>query len=131
MNALPDTFTGELTVVLNDRDPFVSLRNIMLLRLLGAEGDPRRAVDAALHYWYSVLLPGQYHVEILSVLLDIRMKASERSSSQDHNYDLGARSSLRFLVDADSDLCWIIPAFLRAPEIYDSEDAKKELARVR
>ncbi|KZV67124.1 hypothetical protein PENSPDRAFT_62747 [Peniophora sp. CONT] len=130
VNALPDTFQGELTITLNDRDPFVSLRNIMLLRLLGADGDPRRAADAALHHWYSVLLPRQYHTEILALLSEMGLKLLEDQPSGADGYKLGVLSSLQVIMGAGSYLRGLTAAFC-AQDKYTAADAKAELNGIR
>lgn len=53
-----------MTVLLNDRDPYIWLRNVLLLLILGTVSDKHRAADIALHLWYSALLPSAYKAEI-------------------------------------------------------------------
>lgn len=60
VNSLPERYTGELTILLNDLEPSVSSRNLILLMLLGNIQDEAVAADMALHFWYSVFVPTRY-----------------------------------------------------------------------
>lgn len=42
-------------MVLNDRDPMISVRNHQLLLLLSYTGDVTELADFALHVWYSAV----------------------------------------------------------------------------
>lgn len=59
VNELPSDYSGELTIVLNDREPIIVLRNMMLLMTLGAMteeiGIPQ-AAELALHFWGSTFI---------------------------------------------------------------------------
>ncbi|ESK89124.1 hypothetical protein Moror_5297 [Moniliophthora roreri MCA 2997] len=57
VNSLPDEYNGNLTIVLNDRNPLVVARNVLILSALGLMEDMDQAIDFALHFWYSVFLP--------------------------------------------------------------------------
>ncbi|CAL1708496.1 unnamed protein product [Somion occarium] len=63
VNGLPEEFSGRLTIILNDRDSHVTLRNILLLSLLGLP-DVNSAAELALHAWYSVFLPMEYAAQV-------------------------------------------------------------------
>jgi hypothetical protein len=62
VNGLPEDYTGQLDITINDVAPFVTIRNILLLSLLGKIPDARKAADVALHVWYSAFLPPEYHL---------------------------------------------------------------------
>jgi len=59
INELPSDYSGELTIILNDREPMIVLRNMLLLMILGTMpkeiGIPR-AADVALQNWGSTFI---------------------------------------------------------------------------
>ncbi|KAK7040336.1 hypothetical protein VNI00_009804 [Paramarasmius palmivorus] len=57
INSLPQDYASKLTILLNDRNPFVVARNALLLSILSFVDDMDQAVDFALHLWYSAFLP--------------------------------------------------------------------------
>lgn len=62
VNELPDDYSGELTIVLNDREPMIVLRNMLLLMILGTMTDEigiAQAADVALHLWGSTFIRGE------------------------------------------------------------------------
>ena len=64
VNNLPQSYSGRLTIVLNDRDPQVTYRNIVLLKILGSNTDEKLAAELALQLWYSVCIPAEYHAAV-------------------------------------------------------------------
>lgn len=60
VNGLPADYSGHLTIVMNDRDPHVTFRNMLLLNLMGSITDTQIAAELALHMWYSVCIPVEY-----------------------------------------------------------------------
>lgn len=125
INRLPDNFAGKLTVILNDRDPHVSLRNILLLKLLGTdESDSRRSADIALHLWYSAFMPLEYRAEIIQHASSIVMGEDGSQTNC-----LGLRSTLNAVVDKD--FKQLAGLYCLSTRAYDAGDATNELARVR
>jgi len=57
INELPNNYSGHLTILLNDREPLIVIRNILLLIILGTIEDSALAAEIALHFWYSVFVP--------------------------------------------------------------------------
>ncbi|KDQ54024.1 hypothetical protein JAAARDRAFT_38617 [Jaapia argillacea MUCL 33604] len=57
INTLPEDYSGQLTFLMNDRDPHVMLRNLVLLLVLGTTASETVAAEVALHTWYSVSVP--------------------------------------------------------------------------
>ncbi|KAJ6576027.1 hypothetical protein DFH09DRAFT_980979 [Mycena vulgaris] len=66
VNQLPLNYKGELTIVINDHDPYVALRNALILHVLRKMPDARRACDLALHLWYSAYYPPDYEAQVNS-----------------------------------------------------------------
>ncbi|KZV61894.1 hypothetical protein PENSPDRAFT_642878 [Peniophora sp. CONT] len=125
VNSLPEDFTGKLTVVLNDIDSLVSIRNALLLTILGdPEVDSRRAADVALHLWYSAFLPMEYHIDIIQHSSKF---ATHEGGPQ--RIALGSRSSLETFVKTG--VREYAGAFSLGADFYDAGQATNELARVR
>lgn len=72
-NGLPSDYSGHLNILVNDRDVFIFCRNVVLLLILGNVPDETIAADMALHFWYSVSMPSEYHFQ-LSVILKSFLK---------------------------------------------------------
>jgi hypothetical protein len=53
---LPDTYSGEVTAILNDRNIAVVARNVMIL-LAALHFDADTAVSVIIHLWYPALIP--------------------------------------------------------------------------
>ena len=77
VNELPNDYSGELTIVLNDREPMIVLRNMLLLMILGTMteeiGIPQ-AADVALHFWGSTFIRVEdqiVHAKAITQLTDI------------------------------------------------------------
>ena len=109
---------------MNDRDGYVTLRNILMLQVLGRTPNKRRAADIALHLWYSAFMPMVYQAEIASI-------ANEQLMAEDGlvHTRLGAKAILDANIDQDlRALCAL--TFVSA-EWYGIGDAANELTRVR
>ncbi|KAG9313498.1 hypothetical protein JVU11DRAFT_5824 [Chiua virens] len=76
VNALGVEYSGNLKIILNDLNPFVVARNITLLLILGTIPDEAIAADVALHFWYSVFLPMEYRLRILSMVSPLLQKGN-------------------------------------------------------
>jgi hypothetical protein len=80
VNALPEDYSGHLTVMLNDLDGIIVGRNLLLLAVLGSVDDHSQAAEIALHLWYSAFLR-QTHVAILNrIILDMLHQIVEGDS---------------------------------------------------
>ncbi|KAI9731728.1 MAG: hypothetical protein M1834_004517 [Cirrosporium novae-zelandiae] len=56
LSGLPATYTGQCDVVINDRDPDIVARNVILL-LTALNFSPDVAATIMVHVWYSTLIP--------------------------------------------------------------------------
>lgn len=68
VNSLPPHYSGKLDILINDKNPAVTSRNLVLLLILGTLPDEDTAVDAALHFWYSAFMPAEYHMQMCAAL---------------------------------------------------------------
>lgn len=125
VNGLPHDYEGKLTVLLNDRDPFVIMRNISLLMILGTIADRRKAVDTALHFWYSAFIPNEYHSELLLIVTSIMTVTAPGPLK----VSLGDKAGLE--ADVGKDMRMLCEAISMSSQFYSTSDAANELARIR
>ncbi|KAK0188295.1 hypothetical protein F5146DRAFT_1002396 [Armillaria mellea] len=93
INELPESYSGSIRIVLNDHNPMVVCRNLMILSILGIISDVEEAAEHALHLWYSVFQPLSYQTRILPrILQSDSLRQSERDgcSSDTFHYSLRA-----------------------------------------
>lgn len=121
INCLPEDYTGKLNVLLNDKQSFVVLRNIVLLEILGTISDKRKAADIALHLWYSAFIPQEYAAEMLPLVMSI---ASTEAAI--HDFKLGGKARLK--TDIDSDMKMLCGAVVMSSRMYSASDAVESLS---
>ncbi|ESK84859.1 hypothetical protein Moror_14953 [Moniliophthora roreri MCA 2997] len=66
VNSLPKDYSGQLAILLNDRNPLVTSRNALILTFLGIMDNMDEAAEYVLHLWYSIFLPMKhaFHAQI-------------------------------------------------------------------
>ena len=121
INSLPSDFSGNLHILVNDMNPIVMCRNIVLLVILGTISDKVIAADVALHFWYSAFIPVEYLAQISSALMPFLRHESDKV------FPLGLHSTLS---------CWLSPQVKNCLSYFFSSstsviDAQIEYARVR
>ncbi|GJE94081.1 zf-MYND and DUF4470 domain-containing protein [Phanerochaete sordida] len=122
VNGLPEDYAGTLTILLNDREPYTTLRNILTLQLLAQTADKPHAADAALHLWYSAFLP-QEHADAIAALA----RALAASGGIMHT-QLGENASLD--VDIGAAPC-ALAGQLFASKQYSAAAARQSLTATR
>ena len=123
VNGLPSTYSGSLTILLNDINPSIVCRNILLLLILGNIQDEVIAADIALHFWYSAFMPMEYRFQISAVLSKFLQQTKEGKII----VPLGLRSTLSCYLPEDA-------TYFFLHFISDSisiHDAQEEYSRVR
>jgi hypothetical protein len=68
VNSLPSTYSGKLSILLNDLNLAIVCRNVMLLLILGNIPDESLAADIALHFWYSAFMPMEYRLQLSTLV---------------------------------------------------------------
>lgn len=68
INGLPEDYSGHFTALLNDHNPTVVARNLFLLMMLSMIPDMDSAVELALHFWYTIMLPMEYNINLKIVI---------------------------------------------------------------
>ncbi|KAI0315993.1 hypothetical protein OF83DRAFT_1245784 [Amylostereum chailletii] len=127
VNVLPDDYTGQMTVVLNDRNPFVSIRNVLILSILGSMRDKRIAADIALHMWYSSFVPENYHTAIALCAADVAKSHSNGRFL--FTFPGGGGTTFSGALSASDQR--LLASLVSSSTHYGAEDAKTELHRVR
>ncbi|GJE94076.1 DUF4470 domain-containing protein [Phanerochaete sordida] len=123
VNGLPENYAGQVTVLMNDISDYVTLRNILMLRVLADVSNKRRAADIALHLWYTAFIPAAYHVEIASLAVKLL------AGTSDARTQLGSQSFLD--VNVGQDIRMLCSALLTSSARYSMADAADELSRIR
>jgi hypothetical protein len=127
VNTLPMDYSGKLTIVINDREPIVAIRNIALLMLL-REGSTglEQAADTALHMWYSAFMPLDYHLRLVAAVTTLLKSHNFASRSVKLDTSLGSKSSMKASMSPNA--LHLLASLMSAE--YNAADAHKELQRV-
>jgi len=96
-NGLPSCYSGHISILLNDFNPFIFCRNVVLLLILGNVSDETIAADMALHFWYSTFMPAEYSVQLSAILLPFLQQVSQGNLT----VTLGPRSKLTTIFSQD------------------------------
>lgn len=123
VNALPETYTGKLTILLNDRDNALTLRNLLILLILGHVANPARAAELAVHLWYSAFVQASHAAGIMTLVLSV----IEELKKPSFTLNLTGNSTLSGRFEKNMMGAGII-GHLSAQ--YDFEQAQKEYQRV-
>jgi hypothetical protein len=110
-------------VLLNDRVPFVVLRNIILLSILGQTTNIKRDADVALHACYPAFLPSDYYLRVFSAATDL---LTAQTPGEPFQVNLGQHSSLHTVVSSE-DMTYLA-AIMKST--YSVADVNAELHRV-
>jgi len=122
---LPEDYTGKINVVVNDMNPVIFYRNVLVLLILSCVEDKRLAVDVALHFWYSVFMPHEYRMQISSAILPVL------ESLRDQQYlPLGPRSKLT-IATPDDDWLGLIAHFVNPNQQLSEKDIQSSYDMVR
>lgn len=128
INELPSNFSGKISILLNDREPIIVVRNIILLLILGTMSEKEIATDLALHFWYSAMVPTEYDLQLQQILLGF-VETLDRSELDilSMSTSLGPNSTLSGKLGPR-----VMTALAQMTYVhYDVEDISKELQRVR
>ncbi|KIL61611.1 hypothetical protein M378DRAFT_166732 [Amanita muscaria Koide BX008] len=96
-NGLPSDYSGHLNILVNDVNPSVFCRNVVLLLILGNVADETMAADIALHFWYSVFMPSEYRLQLSVILISFLQQMRDNTSP----VPLGPRSTLSTFLPKD------------------------------
>jgi hypothetical protein len=94
INSLPQDYSGNINLVINDFSPPTVCRNFLLLLILGSIHDRVLAADIALHFWYSVFMPGEYRLRMLGEFTAFLMRTSVNEGTL--SVAIGPRSNISF-----------------------------------
>lgn len=123
INELPVNYAGHLTILLNDRQPMIVVRNILLLFILGTISDSAEAAEVALHFWYSAFVP-MTHKTVLSSKF---MQLAERLQDSSLNIKLGEQSLMTGAISTQT----LASLFMLFKSDLPLGNASNEIHRVR
>ena len=83
INELPNDYSGHLTILLNDREPLIVIRNILLLIILSTIEDSAQAAEVALHFWYSAFVPMVHQTIVTRIILKLVERINDHSLSME------------------------------------------------
>ncbi|TFY58925.1 hypothetical protein EVG20_g7975 [Dentipellis fragilis] len=124
VNELPADYSGQLDILLNDLDPYVVVRNLTILLILGQVPDEKRAVDVALHLWYSICVPKQHPVTVLNTILPL---IKRYQANQPFSEALGPRSTLSAPIPPET----MKLLYVLVRKEHDIQDINAEIERIR
>ncbi|TCD70997.1 hypothetical protein EIP91_000495 [Steccherinum ochraceum] len=125
INALPPDFDRQITIVVNDIDPYIVVRNMVLLSILGSSLDSADAANVALHSWYSACVPSEYLLVTAAIMADYT-RSSPKPGRVKFTKNLGSRAVMECNVSDDTML--LMSCMFKST--YTVEDASQELHRV-
>jgi hypothetical protein len=98
VSSIPETFHNSISIVLNDRDPEIVIRNSILLLISLTTEDIKEAVDTMIHIWYSALIQGSHRNILLgklrALVVDVTQKIANKplKSLQAKSWSFGSRT---------------------------------------
>ncbi|THV03786.1 hypothetical protein K435DRAFT_962274 [Dendrothele bispora CBS 962.96] len=101
VNELPENYHGSLNLIINDYDPMVVCRNLLILAILGSIPDVDDATEHALHVWYSVFLPETWMTKVLPVLHGLDLLQTD-PRKRPRTLSFGPHSKLNISVSPDT-----------------------------
>ncbi|KAF9543454.1 hypothetical protein CPC08DRAFT_824152 [Agrocybe pediades] len=125
VNELPQDFSGQLTIILNDIEPIIVLRNALLLMILGTEESVAYATDTALHLWASTFVQTAHRITIMNAHINLYDGVMQDGVS--HQCKLGQNSTLT--LKASDPFLTTIASYMRSN--LDVGKASSEYHRVR
>jgi hypothetical protein len=69
INAIPADYPGRISITINDANPYITARNLLIILAIAGVKSTSLAVDIALHLWYSAFIPIAYNDRIIAFLL--------------------------------------------------------------
>ncbi|KAH8593394.1 hypothetical protein B0O99DRAFT_515819 [Bisporella sp. PMI_857] len=122
---IPQSWTGESDVVINDRDFDIVARNVILL-LVALNFNPSEAPRIMLHIWYSAVIPRRIFVllqnRVLPLFKDVcsKIQGKPPKSLQAKTWNFGARG-LRLVLEKSM---WDrLPSYLEVPGGLSASEA--------
>jgi hypothetical protein len=84
LEALPEAYSGTLTVTINDRDPLVIARNAIICILAASIDDADQASECITHIWYSAFIRQAdldlLHAHVLPLVEEVCSKIADKPS---------------------------------------------------
>lgn len=97
IEGIPANYNGKLSIVLNDKDPVIVVRNFATLWLLLQDGDAQETATEIVHLWYSAFLPpslsGKFRGDIRNAVTSFcdQIQSEPTDSVQTKTFKFGQR----------------------------------------
>ncbi|KDQ11252.1 hypothetical protein BOTBODRAFT_57568 [Botryobasidium botryosum FD-172 SS1] len=124
INELPPDYSGKINILLNDREPIIVLRNLVLLLLCGGIFDKAHAAELALHFWYSAFVPINYAIQLQPFVASFAQHVKEDMS---FSLPLNSRSTMSGALTPSV----LGHLFTMLQSKYGISEANQEINRVR
>jgi len=86
--ALPESYSGTLTVTIDDHEPHITARNVILCILAASASNVNEASECIVHVWYSAFLRRSdlelLNVHVLPLVQEVCSKFEDESSDSLH-----------------------------------------------
>ena len=81
INSLPQDYSGNINLVINDISSPTVCRNFLLILILGSISDRALAADVALHFWYSVFMPVEYRLQMSAAFVAFMKRTTDNGDT--------------------------------------------------
>jgi Domain of unknown function (DUF4470) len=78
INDIPADYPGHVTIVINDLNPRIAARNLLILLAIAGAKDTNLAADLTLHLWYSVFLSAGHNERMSATIVNSLASMKER-----------------------------------------------------
>ena len=120
---MPANYSGNLTVLLNDRSGIIVIRNLLILLILGTEENVDTAVELALHLWYSAFVQATHPMAVMALITQVIQELKKPFFT----IKLGDKSTLSGSFEEHKITAGILG---HLSSKFDFEQAQKEYQRV-
>jgi hypothetical protein len=124
INSIPDDYTGKIFVAVNDLQPRVSTRNLLLLLAIAGVRNQDLAADIALHFWYSAFMPKEYNDRIAA------FSKAAMSTISNGRLDWEGGGKLRIVCDLTQPFIDTLKTYLTPTKPLDADHASQEYVKV-
>lgn len=129
VNGLPLSYSGKLSLLINDRDPNLTFRNFFLLQILTQVTDEREAAELATHVWFSAFMPHAYWLQVMQLAMSaIEGGKEDRGLTSLYTQTFGNGSTAHYELSNDAKMCML--GALTSMNRYGIAEATNEYNRV-
>jgi hypothetical protein len=124
INSIPKDYTGKIFVAINDWQPRVAARNLLLLLAITGVRNQDLAADIALHLWYSAFIPKEYNDRIAA------FSTAAMSTMSDGRLDWEDGGRLRIICDLTEPFADTLKTYFDLRRPLEANHASQEYVKV-